>query len=280
MGPFDTDRILLLHGHRMPRVGLGTWPLLGSECEDMVSRAIALGYRLIDTAYKYGNEGAVGRGIARAGVPRDDLFITSKFNKEDHSLDGVRRAYDASLRALGLEYLDLFLCHWPVPAHGHYVDAWKGLVQLLDEGRVKAIGVSNFKPRHLDEIIDATGVVPDVNQIQLSTDLARHEPRAYHKAHGIQTEAWSPLGRGGALLRHPRVIEIAQHHGKSPAQVLLRWHIQQDIVPVPRADEVEQLRQNIDIFDFCLTPVEFDDLALFDRGEAAARDSDDPVNGH
>ena len=272
--------VRLLHGHRMPQLGLGTWPLVGTECEDMVAAAIGRGYRLIDTAFNYGNEDAVGRGIAGAGVPRAELFVTSKFNKEDHSVDGVQRAYDASLRHLGLDYLDLFLCHWPVPALGRYVEAWKGLVKLLHEGRVKAIGVSNFKPAHLDRIIAATGVAPDVNQIQLSVDLARIEPRTYHAAQGIQTESWSPLGRGGALFGDPYVGSLAERHGKSSAQILLRWHLDNGLIPVPRADTHEQLAQNIDIFDFALSQDELTRLERLDLGEAAARDSDDPANGH
>ncbi|GAB2766375.1 aldo/keto reductase [Sinomonas soli] len=278
--PADQPRIELVHGHRIPSVGLGTWPHLGQECEDMVAEAIGFGYRLVDTAFKYGNEEAVGRGIARSAVPRSELFVTSKFNKESHSVDGVKRAYEASLRKLGLEYLDLFLVHWPVPAHGQYVEAWKGLVTLLEEGAVKAIGVSNFKPAHLDRIIDATGVVPDVNQIQLSVDLARLGPRAVHSAHGIVTQSWSPLGRGSALLADPYVVGLAERYGKSPAQILLRWHVDQGIVPVPRADTSAQLAQNVALFDFELASEELERLGAFDAGEAAARDSDDPANGH
>nr|WP_274636440.1 aldo/keto reductase [Microbacterium bovistercoris] len=272
--------VTLLHGHRMPRIGLGTWPLVGRECTVMVEHALRIGYRLIDTAYKYGNENAVGAGVQAAGIRREDIFVTSKFNKEDHSVDGVQRAYDASLAALGLEYLDLFLVHWPVPALDRYVEAWRGLVKLLDEGRVKAIGVSNFKTHHLDRIIDATGVAPDVDQIQLSVDIERVEQRAYHRAHGIQTEAWSPLGRGGALLSDPIVRAIAERHRKTPAQVLLRWHLDEGIIPVPRADNEVQLAQNIEVFDFTLTAEEIARLRGFDQGEPAARDPDDPVNGH
>jgi 2,5-diketo-D-gluconate reductase A len=278
--PADQPRIELVHGHRIPRVGVGTWPHRDQECEDMVAEAIRLGYRLIDTAFKYGNEEAVGRGIARSAVPRSELFVTSKFNKESHSVDGVKRAYEASLQKLGLEYLDLFLIHWPVPALDQYIEAWKGLVALLEEGAVKAIGVSNFKPAHLDRILDATNVVPDVNQIQLSVDLARLGPRAVHSAHGILTQSWSPLGRGGALLADPYVVGLGKRYGKSPAQILLRWHIDHGIVPVPRADDSTQLAQNVDLFDFKLAPDELERLDAFDLGEAAARDSDDPANGH
>lgn len=191
--PATVPRLHLRHGHSIPHLGLGTWPLVGEECETAVRYAIRSGYRLVDTAFQYRNEDAVGRGVRTAGVAREELFVSSKFNKESHSVDGVQRAYDRSLQALGLEYLDMFMCHWPVPALDQYTEAWRGLVKLLDEGRVKAIGVSNFKPDHLEKVIAATGVVPDVNQIQLSPDLARLPPRAMHQDLGIITEAWSLL---------------------------------------------------------------------------------------
>lgn len=273
-------RLDLLHGHSIPRLGLGTWPLLDDECETAVRYAVRAGYRLLDTAFEYRNEEAVGRGVRTAGVPREDLFITSKFNKESHSVDGVQRAYDESLRRLGLDYLDMFMCHWPVPAEGKYVEAWKGLVKLLEEGRVKAIGVSNFKPGHLAAIIEATGVVPDVNQIQLSPDLARLHPRGVHRELGILTEAWSPIGRASGLRENPVVLAIAERLGRTPSQVLLRWHVQQDLVPIPQAAKPVWLEENISVFDFELTPADMEALAVLDRGEAAARDSDSPDNGH
>ncbi|MGF9660893.1 aldo/keto reductase [Arthrobacter crystallopoietes] len=273
-------RLDLLHGHSIPRLGLGTWPLLDDECETAVRYAVRAGYRLFDTALQYRNEKAVGRGVRTAGVPREDLFIASKFNKESHSVDGVQRAYDESLRRLGLDYLDMFMCHWPVPAQGRYVEAWKGLVKLLEEGRVKAIGVSNFKPVHLAAIIEATGVVPDVNQIQLSPDLARLHPRGVHRELGILTEAWSPIGRASGLRENPVVLAIAERLRKTPSQVLLRWHVQQDLVPIPQAAKPVWLEENISVFDFELTTADMEALAVLDRGEAAARDSDSPENGH
>ncbi|MGK0742813.1 aldo/keto reductase [Leucobacter sp. Z1108] len=261
-------------------MGLGTWPLLGEECEEMVSTALASGYRMIDTSHKYANEDAVGRGIHRSAVPRDEIFVTSKFNKEDHSVDGVHRAYEESLKRLGLEYLDLFLCHWPVPWEDRYVDAWKGLVSLVEQGLVKAIGVSNFKPDHIDRIVAATGYVPDVNQIQLSVDLARAETRKYHSRHGILTESWSPLGRGAQLRELPQIVELAEKLKRSPAQILLRWHVQQGIVPIPRSSNADQMQQNIALFDFEIPETDLVQLEGLDRGEAAARDSNEPENGH
>jgi 2,5-diketo-D-gluconate reductase A len=272
--------IPLLHGHSIPRLGIGTWPLVGDAAHEMVELALQVGYRLIDTSHKYGNEVPVGAAIRESGIPRDEIFVTSKFNKEDHSVDGVQRAYDESLRRTGLDHLDLFLIHWPVPWLDGYVQAWKGLVKLVDDGRVTAIGVSNFKPGHLERIIAATGRVPDVNQIQLSVDLTRDEARDAHRRWGIVTEAWSPLGRGGPLLTDPVVAGIAQRHQRTAAQVLLRWHIQHGIVPIPRADNLAQLRENAQIFDFELDRGDMAALAEFDLGEAAARDSDSRQNGH
>nr|AIU94734.1 phthalate dihydrodiol dehydrogenase [Gordonia sp. HS-NH1] len=276
----ETPRLRFLHGHSFPRLGLRTWPMLEDECEAAVRVAVQSGYRLVDTAFQYRNEEAVGRGIRTAGVPRSELFISSKFNKESHSIDGVQRAYDESLRKLGLDHLDMFMCHWPVPALGKYVDAWKGLVKLLEEGRVKAIGVSNFKPSHLKEIIDATGVVPDVNQIQLSPDIARTEPRAVHRLLATVTEAWSPIGRSSGLRANPIIIEIAQRLNKSPAQILLRWHVQQDIVPIPQASDPLWLTENLSVLDFSLSATEMAAIRLLVKGEGAARDSDLPENGH
>ncbi|WP_413542577.1 aldo/keto reductase [Citricoccus nitrophenolicus] len=279
-GPATAPRLGLLHGHSIPHLGLGTWPLIDDECELAVRRALQSGYRLIDTAFQYRNEDAVGRGLRTAGIPREELFISSKFNRESHSVDGVQRAYDLSLRTLGLDYLDMFMCHWPVPAQDRYTEAWKGLVKLLEEGRVKAIGVSNFKPRHLRQVIEATGVVPDVNQIQLSPDLARLQPRAVHEHLGILTEAWSPIGRESGLREHPVVVRIAQRMARTPAQILLRWHVQQGVVPIPQAAKPEWLQENLSVFDFSLTDTDMDSMAALDRGETAARDSDSPENGH
>jgi 2,5-diketo-D-gluconate reductase A len=279
-GPVAVPRLTLRHGHSIPRLGLGTWPMLGEECENAVRLALRAGYRLIDTAFAYRNEEAVGRSLKDAGIPRDELFISSKFNKESHSVDGVQRAYDDSLRRLGLDYLDMFVCHWPVPAQDQYTEAWKGLVRLLQQGRVKAIGVSNFKPAHLAKIIDATGVVPDVNQIQLSPDLARVQPRALHEDLGILTQSWSPIGRESGLREDPTVVGIAARHNRTPAQVLLRWHVQQDLVPIPQASDPVWLSENISIFDFALSTTQMQALNRLDRGESAARDSDSPENGH
>jgi 2,5-diketo-D-gluconate reductase A len=274
-----TPSIKLSHGAEIPQLGLGTWPMKDRQAQRVVADAIGAGYRLIDTAEAYGNEERVGRGIKASGVPREEIFVTTKFDKRWHGVELAAEAAKHSLDRLGLDYLDLLLIHWPVPKHGHYVEAWQGLVKLLESGLVKAIGTSNFKPAHLDRIIEATGVAPDVNQIQLSPKVTRKESRAYDEAHGIVTESWSPIGgQGVAVLSDPVVTRIASEVGKTPAQTVLRWHIELGLVAVPKSSDPERLRQNLDIFDFSLTPDQVAALSALDQGESAADDSD--VVGH
>jgi 2,5-diketo-D-gluconate reductase A len=258
----------------MPRLGLGTSPMNDDDAERAVVQAIEAGYRLVDTAENYRNETGVGRGIKASGVPRADIFVTTKFNKRWHSVDGARTAFEASASKLGLEYIDLLLIHWPNPSQDRYVDAWRGLISLLDDGQVRAIGTSNFKPAHLRRLIDETGITPDVNQIQLSPLWIRQDARDFHADHGIVTEAWSPIGRGGALLQHPSVVEIAAAHGRTPAQVVLRWHVQQGVVPIPKSADRTRLEQNLDVFDFSLGDDEMVSLSALDGSGSAPADSD------
>ena len=259
---------------QMPRVGLGTGPLRGDDAVTTVAEALYAGYRLVDTAFAYGNEAEVGRGLASSGVPREDVFITTKFNKQSHSVAGVHQAFADSSRLLGVDYLDLLMIHWPLPAHDHYVDAWRGLVELLEKGDVRAIGMSNFKPAHLDRLVAETGVTPDVNQIQLNPRLARVETRAYNAAHGIVTESWSPLGPGSDLLAEPIIVSLAERYTRTPAQIVLRWHIELGLVTIPKSSSPERLRTNIDIFDFGLSAEDIEAISSLDQGEAAATDSD------
>lgn len=274
MSPAGVPTVRLLHGSDMPRLGVGTSPLDDADTERMVVDAIAVGYRLIDTAEAYRNETGVGRGVRASGIAREDLFITSKFDKHFHGRDLVPQALDASLERLGMDYLDLLLIHWPNPANDRYVDAWHGLGDMLESGRLKAIGVSNFTPAHLDRIIDETGVVPDINQIQLSPAVTRNDARAYHAAHGIVTESWSPLGGLGIkVLDNPLIAGIADEVGRTPAQTILRWHIELGLVTVPKSANPERLRQNIDIFDFSLRPDQIEAISALDHGESAAYDS-------
>jgi 2,5-diketo-D-gluconate reductase A len=256
----------------MPRVGLGTSPMNDADAERAVGTALELGYRLIDTAENYRNEVGVGRALKNA--PRAEVFVTSKFNKRWHSVDGARHAFEASAEKLGVEYLDLLLIHWPNPEQNRYVEAWQGLIALREAGLVRAIGTSNFKPAHLQRLIDETGVAPEVNQVQLSPVWAKAAEREFHDRHGIVTEAWSPLGKGTDLLSHPTVQEIAKAHDRSPGQVVLRWETQQNVVPIPKSADRERLAQNLAVFDFDLTDAEIASLAALDGTSRPPADSD------
>ncbi len=265
----------LLHGAAMPRLGLGTWPLDDAGAAATVAAAVEMGYRLVDTAEAYGNERGVGAGLRASGVPRDELFVTTKFDLRWHGVDLVREALEGSCERLGLDHVDLLLIHWPNPAADRYVQAWEGLVRLLADGRVRAVGTSNFKPAHLDRVIAATGTAPDVNQIELSPAVTRDAARAYDTAHGIVTESWSPIGGAGTgVLKEPVVRELAERHGRTPAQVVLRWHVQLGLVAVPKSSDPDRLRQNLEVFDFALTDEEMARVSALDRGEDAATDSD------
>jgi len=268
----------LAHGVSMPQLGLGTWPMTGEQARDVVARAISAGYRRIDTAEQYGNEEAVGQGLRASGLPREELFVTTKFNAIWHGEDLAQQACLASAQRLGLDYIDLLLIHWPNPWLDRYVAAWQGLIKLLDGGNVRAIGTSNFKPSHLERLLQKTAVAPDVNQIQLDPTLTRVQARAFHDAHGIVTESWSPLGRGGDLLNRPVITQLAARHAKSPAQIVLRWHMELGLAAAPRSTNAARLAENLDLFDFGLTVQEIDSISSLDQGEGGARDSD--TEGH
>jgi 2,5-diketo-D-gluconate reductase A len=272
------ETVTLANGATMPRIGLGTWPMDDAQASKTVAEAIGVGYRLFDTAEAYGNEAGVGAGIRSSGIDREDVFITTKFNAKWHGEREVEQAFINSADRLGVEHVDLLMIHWPVPAQDRYVEAWKGLVKLLHDGRVRAIGASNFKPAHMDRIIDATGVVPDVNQIQLNPVLGRADVRAYHDRHGIITESWAPIGKGGDLLAHPVIAAIAARHAKTGAQIVLRWHVELGLVAVPKTATTERLRENIDVFDFALEADEIEAISALDQGSEVPTDSD--IFGH
>jgi len=278
MTPTSAPLMVLRHGAQMPQLGLGTWPMSGTEAERAIVSAAEVGYRLFDTAYAYGNEEGVGRGLAACGVPREELFVTTKLDGPWHGVEGVQEAWAASAKRLRVDYIDLFLIHWPLPRQDRYVDALRGLAKLLEDQRVRAFGGSNFKPAHLDRVLAETGIVPDVNQIQLSPYTTRDEARAYHAAHGIVTQSWSPLGLGRELLRDPVILEIARHHDRSAAQVVLRWHIQLGLSAVPKSAKAQRMLENIEVYDFALSDAEVAALSALDRGEEFADDSD--VIGH
>jgi 2,5-diketo-D-gluconate reductase A len=270
----------LRNGAEIPVLGLGTWPLRGAESTAQVRIAIEAGYRMIDTAENYRNEESVGQGIRDSGIERSEVFVTTKFDREWHSVDGVRRAYEASIKRLGIDYIDLLMVHWPNPSNGRYVDAMRGMQALLEDGGIRAIGTSNFKPRHLQRVLEETGIVPDVNQIELSPYTTRDVSRAYHAAHRIITESWTPIGgsRTSELRHDPVITAIANAHGKSPTQVVLRWHMQLGLIAVPRSSNPGRIAENIDIFDFELNEQEMSEISALDRGEAGILDSD--VYGH
>ena len=266
-------------GAEIPVLGLGTSPLVGGESVRQVRTALEAGYRLIDTAENYRNEDAVGQAIRESGIDRSEIFITTKFNRRWHSVDGVRQAYEASLKRLGIDYIDLMLVHWPNPDQDRYVEAVQGLQAILDNGGLRAIGTSNFKPVHLQRVQEETGIIPNVNQIQLSPYSTRSESREYHTAHDIVTESWSPLGASSDKLRSDSlIISIADDHDKSATQVVLRWHVQLGLIVIPRSSHPGRIAENIDIFDFELTEEEMSKISSLDRGESVVTDSD--VSGH
>jgi 2,5-diketo-D-gluconate reductase A len=266
--------LTLPHGAELPAIGLGTWPMDDAEAARAVATALETGYRLVDTAENYRNESGVGQGLRDSGVPREDVFVTTKLNRRWHSVDGVRTAWENSVRKLGVDYLDLLLIHWPNPDQGTYVQAWEGLVQLLEEGKVRAIGTSNFKPAHLARIVEATGVVPDVNQINLNPYATRAASVAANAAHGTVTESWSPI-KPHTMLAEPAVTAAADAHGVTPAQVVLRWHTQHGYVPIPKSADPARQAQNLDVFGFALTDAELAAIDALDRGEDHVTDSDE-----
>ena len=244
--------ITLNDGVQIPQLGLGVWQLDDEQAYASSVAALKAGYRHIDTAMIYGNEAGVGRAIAESGLAREEIFVTTKLWNTDQGFDSTLRAFDASLAKLGLEQLDLYLIHWALPKKAAYRDTWKAFVRLQQEGRVRSIGVSNFHAEHLQHIIGDTGVTPSVNQIELHPDFAQVDLVEFCKGLNIVTESWSPLGQGGALLSQPVLSQIAEKHGKSATQVILRWHIQNQHVVIPRSSNPERIAQNLDVFDFVL----------------------------
>lgn len=265
--------ITLNNGVAMPQLGFGVWQVPDTETPTVVSTALEAGYRSIDTAAIYENEEGTGRAVAASGIAREDLFITTKLWNSEQGYDSTLRAFDASLDKLGLEYVDLYLIHWPMPSKDAYVDTYKALEKIHSDGRARAIGVSNFLPEHIERLIDETTVVPAVNQIELHPQLQQADLRAFHTNHGIQTEAWSPLGQGKGLLEVPTVVAIARKHGMTPAQVVLRWHLQTGNVVIPKSATPSRIRENIDVFGFEL---DADDLAAFAALDEGRRLGPDP----
>lgn len=260
-------RLILNDGRPIPQVGLGVWRTPADDAAIVVRTALEAGYRAVDTAAIYGNEAGVGEGVRASGLPRDEVFVTTKLWNESQGYDRALRAFDKSLERLGFDQVDLYLIHWPCPQQGLYLESWKALVRLHEEGRAKSIGVSNFAPEHLDKIIQETGVAPAVNQIELHPRFQQAGLRAANAGAGVLTESWSPLGQG-QILEDPVIAGVAAKHGVTPAQVVIRWHVQLGLIVIPKSVTPARIVQNLDVFGFVL-----------DAGDMAAMASLDTADG-
>ncbi len=260
----------------MPQLGLGTWPMDDAEVFDAVTEAFTLGYRLVDTAAQYGNEVGVGRAIAATDLPREEAFVTTKLRGSDHGYERTLSGFEESRKRLALDYVDLYLIHWPIPSRGLYVESWKGFIRLRDEGLVRSIGVSNFTEAQIEWLAAETGEWPSVNQVELHPRFSQPALRAWHEAHGIATEAWRPLGKGGDL-GDPVITRLAHAHERTAAQVVLRWHMQLGNVTVPKSTRRERMEENIEIFDFTLSDQDMVAIAQLDDGDRLGGDPDTEV---
>ncbi|MDI3417332.1 aldo/keto reductase [Streptomyces luteolus] len=264
--------ITLNNGVAMPQLGFGVWQVPDEEAERAVGTALEAGYRSIDTAAVYGNEEGTGRALASSGIARDELFVTTKLWNADQGYDSTLRAFDTSLAKLGLDHVDLYLIHWPLPDRGTFVDTYKAFEKIYADGRAEAIGVSNFLPEHLERLLDETSVVPVLNQIELHPQLQQAESRAAHARHEIATEAWSPLGQGKGLLEVPTIVAIARKHGRTPAQIVLRWHLQLGNVVIPKSVTPSRIKENLDVFGFELDGEDLTAIAALDEGKRLGPD--------
>jgi diketogulonate reductase-like aldo/keto reductase len=270
----DQPTVPLNNGVPIPQLGFGVFKVPPAETAQIVKQALAAGYRHIDTAAMYGNEAGVGQAIAESGIPRDELFVTTKLNNDSHGTDEALRAFEDSRRKLGLDVVDLYLIHWPLPGQDRYVETWRALEKLRDDGVVRAIGVSNFHPAHLQRLLDETGTLPALNQIELHPYLTQEALRGFDAEHGIATEAWSPLARGGTLLRDQVVTSVAEKYGRTPAQVVLRWHLQLGNVVIPKSATPSRIQENFAVFDFELADEDMAAISGLNRDERTGPDPD------
>jgi 2,5-diketo-D-gluconate reductase A len=275
--PADQAHLTLNTGNTIPQLGLGVFKIDDeAECERVVLDALELGYRHIDTAMIYRNEAAVGRALAQSGIPRDELFVTTKVWNSDQGKDEAPAALATSLDLLGLDYVDLYLIHWPAPLRGRYVETWLALEDLAAQGLIKAIGVSNFEPEHLEDILEAGSVVPAINQVELHPAFQQRTVRAFGEERGILTEAWGPLGQGKyELAELPGLNDLAKKHGKSIQQIVLRWHIQEGVIVFPKSVRKERLAENLDVFDFELDADDMAAMVAMDSGRRVGTHPDD-----
>ena len=260
-------------GEAIPQLGFGVFQVPPEVTEEAVLLALEAGYRHIDTAAAYRNEGSVGQAVRASGLDRGDVFITTKCWNDDQGREQARRAFDASLKRLEVDHLDLYLIHWPVPPHDLYVETWETFIELRDEGRVRSIGVSNFQSPHLRRLIEETGEAPAINQVELHPHFQQVGLRREHQELGILTEAYSPLAQG-RVLDEPVIVEIAEHHGRTPAQIVIRWHLQLGNVVIPKSVTPERIRQNFDVFDFQLSAEQIEAIDALDQGRRIGPDPD------
>ncbi len=270
----QVPNIRLNNGVEIPQFGFGVWQVPPDETAQTVRAALDAGYRHIDTAQMYGNEEGVGRALAESGLSRDEVFVTTKLNNDGHGYDAAIRRLDESLGKLGIDHVDLYLIHWPRPREDRYVETWRGFEKAAAEGKARAIGVSNFTVATLERLAAETETVPAVNQIELHPGFVQAELRRYHADHGIATEAWSPIGQGQGLLEDPTLAELAQRYGKTPAQVVLRWHVQLGNIVFPKSMRPERMRENIDVFDFELSPEDVEAVSALESGGRLGPDPD------
>ncbi|WP_099156565.1 aldo/keto reductase [Virgibacillus ndiopensis] len=259
--------VTLNNGLQMPQLGYGVWQVPEDEVTPAVAKALEVGFRSIDTAKVYANEHGVGEALANRNVPREELFITTKVWNSDQGYENTLKAFDASLEKLGLDYVDLYLIHWPTPEYDEYVETYKALEKLYNDGRVKAIGVCNFNIEHLQRLLDECDVVPAVNQVECHPFLQQNELKDFCNKNNIYLEAWSPLMQGGEVLRNDVVKGIAEQYGKTPAQVIIRWHLQSNTIVIPKSVTPSRIEENFDVFDFELSADDMEKMAGLDRGE-------------
>jgi 2,5-diketo-D-gluconate reductase A len=266
--------ITLSDGNQIPQLGLGVYKVEDASAARIVEGAIDAGYRHVDTAKLYFNEAGVGAGVRASGIPRDEIFVTTKVWNDDHGYDETLRAFDASLELLGMDYVDLYLIHWPAPKQDRYVDTWRALEAIKRDGRARSIGVSNFNPPHLEKLLAGATESPVINQVEIQPWLQQRELRDFDAARGIVTEAWSPLARG-RVIGDPTLEAIGEKHGKSSAQIVIRWHLEQGLVVIPKSNSIERIRENSQVFDFELDATDLAAIAALESGERTGSSPDD-----